>query len=448
MLFSSDLITMSTLQNDVLEDNSKYESQALKSDDIVDVLIAGGGIGGLVTALCLHRAGYSVRIYERVEEMEPNGFGVTLQPYCVKLLFELGLEKDMDKIGVRTRMAAFYSRHGQLIYKDPRGMDAQFNWPLYSVHRGRFQQLLLRYIRDEVGEKAIQLGQKLVAFRQHPSHVEVDFMNPATNNLHTERGKVLVGADGINSTVRSILYPDESRALWDGIAVWRGVTPIDNLYLDGRTIIFMGNPNDRELIIFPVDEHIINWALAVRIEQPGIRPIPVVSDWNKLGKVEDVLSLLSDMKLDFLDTHHLISSSTIVNEFLMTDRDPLPRWSHDRVTLLGDAAHPMYPNGGNGASQAIVDARGLVLAFREYGVTPQALQKYDDLRRTSSSNFVRMAREAGPEKILRFIDERSPSLFRDLSDVASPSELEAIVADYKSAVGWGAQRLNEESPLF
>jgi 2-polyprenyl-6-methoxyphenol hydroxylase-like FAD-dependent oxidoreductase len=439
---------MSTLQNDVLEDNSKCESQASKSDDIIDVLIAGGGIGGLVTALCLHRAGYSVRIHERVEEIEPNGFGVTLQPYCVKLLFELGLEKDMDEIGVQTRMAAFYSRHGQLIYKDPRGMDAQFNWPLYSVHRGLFQQLLLRYIRDEVGEKAIQLGHKLVAFRQHPSHVEVDFMNPATSNLYTECGKVLIGADGINSTVRKLLYPDECRALWDGIAVWRGVTPVDKLYLDGRTIIFMGNPNDRELIIFPVNEHIINWALAVRIEQPGIRPIPFISDWNKLGKVEDVLPLLSDMKLDFLDIHHLISSSIIVNEFLMTDRDPLPRWSHDRVTLLGDAAHPMYPNGGNGASQAIVDARGLVLAFREYGVTSQALQKYDDLRRNSSSNFVRMARQAGPEKILRFIDERSPSPFRDLSDVASPSELEAIIADYKRAIGWSAQQLNQEPALF
>lgn len=439
---------MSTLQNDALEDNSKCESQASKSDHIIDVLIAGGGIGGLVTALCLHRAGYSVRIHERVEELEPNGFGVTLQPYCVKLLFELGLEKDMREIGVQTRMAAFYSRHGQLIYKDPRGMDAQFNWPLYSVHRGRFQQLLLRYIRNEVGEKAIQLGQKLVALRQHPSHVEVDFMNSATSNLYTERGKFLIGADGINSTVRQILYPDEGRALWDGIAVWRGVTPVDKLYLDGRTIIFMGNPNDRELIIFPVDEHTINWALAVRIEQPGIRPIPVISDWNKLGKIEDVLPLLSGMKLDFVDTHHLISSSSIINEFLMTDRDPLPRWSHDRVTLLGDAAHPMYPNGGNGASQAIVDARGLVLAFREYGVTSQALQKYDDLRRTSSSNFVQMARQAGPEKILRFIDERSPSPFRDLSDIASPSELEAIVADYKRAVGWSAQQLNQEPALF
>jgi 2-polyprenyl-6-methoxyphenol hydroxylase-like FAD-dependent oxidoreductase len=439
---------MNTLQNDVLEDNSKCESKAFKSDEIVDVLIAGGGIGGFVTALCLHRAGYSVRVHERVEEIEPNGFGVTLQPYCVKLLFELGLEKEMEKIGVRPRMAEFYSRHGQLIYKDPRGMDAQFNWPLYTVHRGRFQELLLSHIRDEVGEKAIRLSQKLVSFRQQPSHVEVDFINPATGDLNIERGKVLVGADGINSAVRRILYPDEGPTLWDGVALWRGVTPVDKLYLDGRTIIFMGNPNDRELIIFPVDEHILNWALAVRIEQPGIRPIPVISDWDKLGKIEDVLPLLSEMKLDFLDTHHLISSSTIVNEFLMTDRDPLPRWSHDRVTLLGDAAHPMYPNGGNGASQAIIDARGLVLAFREYGVTSQALQKYDDLRRTFSSNFVQMARQAGPEKILRFIDERSPSRFRDLSDVASPSELEAIMVDYKRAVGWNAQQLNHEPPLF
>jgi 2-polyprenyl-6-methoxyphenol hydroxylase-like FAD-dependent oxidoreductase len=154
------------------------------------------------------------------------------------------------------------------------------------------------------------------------------------------------------------------------------------------------------------------------------------------------------MKLDFLDIHDLIRSSIIVNEFPSTDRDPLPRWTFDRVTLLGDAAHPMYPNGGNGASQAILDARGLVLSFREHGVTPEGLNAYDDLRRTATHSFILSGREYGPEKILKIVDERSPSGFQELSDVISPSELQAMFSDYKRLTGWNAQQLNKEIPLF
>ncbi|CAF1084054.1 unnamed protein product, partial [Adineta ricciae] len=300
----------------------------------------------------------------------------------------------------------------------------------------------------EIGQNTIRLGQKLIAFRQRPSHVEVDFVNPTTGKINTERGKILIGADGIHSTVRRLLFPNEGPTLWDGIAVWRGVTPVKNLYLDGRTIIFMGNPNDRELIIFPVDESNLNWALAIRKEKAGIRPTPIISDWDNLGRKEDVLPLVSDLKLSFIDTEDLVRSSTIINEFLMTDRDPLPQWSHDRVTLIGDAAHPMYPNGGNGASQAIIDSRGLVLAFREFGVTPKGLQQYDELRRPTSTIFVKMARQAGPEKLLKFVDERSREPFGNLSDIASPEELEEVVADYKRAINWSAEKLNHEPPLF
>ncbi len=419
------------------------------SSDIVDVLIVGAGIGGLVTALCLHRAGLSVRVYERNQELEPIGFGIALQSYCVKLLHELGLKEEMDEIGIRISKACFYSRNGQLIYQEPRGIDAGYNWPAYLMHRGHFHQLLFRHVRHEMGETSVRFSQKFVMFRLKSNYVEADFINSITGELTTDFAKVIVGADGINSTVRQILYPNEGLPLWDGLKIWRGISPMNKPFLDGRTKILVGNPDVREMVIYPVnDNNLINWALVVRVQRPGVRSAPTTTDWNRLGHIEDVIPLLSEMKLDFLDLHDLVKSSIVVNEFPVTDREPLPRWTHDRVTLLGDAAHPMYPNGGNGASQAIVDARGLTLAFREHGVTPEGLLAYDDLRRSAAHSFVLIGREYGPERCLKIVDERAPTGFRELSDVISLSELEDMLSNFKRLAGWNAQQLNKEIPLF
>lgn len=439
---------MSDLQSTFPTDSPDTKSPASKSDDIIEVLIAGAGIGGLVTALCLHRAGYTVRIHERFKKLDTNGFGISLQPYSVKLLYELGLEKELSEIGLHCDSMEFYSSHGKFICREPAGIKAGFRWPMYSVHRGHLQQLLFRRVREEMGESVIRLSQKLLTFRSQSNFVEVDFVDPDTGKINTEVAKVLIGAEGINSTVRKILYPDEGPPLWDGVGIWRGVASVDELFLDGRTLLFLGNPNDRKLVIYPVNKHLVNWQISVRVEPPGIRPVPSISDWNTLGKIQDILPLFASMKVDFIDLNQLISSSMIDNEFMMTDRDPLPRWSHDRVTLLGDAAHPMYPIGGNGASQAITDARFLVLAFREHGVNPQGLRTYDETRRTASYIFVQSARQNGPEKILQIVDERSPSTFSDLSEVITPSELKIIGDNNKLLPGWDAEKLNEEVPLF
>jgi 2-polyprenyl-6-methoxyphenol hydroxylase-like FAD-dependent oxidoreductase len=418
------------------------------SSDIIDVLIVGAGIGGLVAALCLHRAGFSVRLYERNEKFDPIGFGIALQSYCVKLLHELGFEQEMDEIGVRISKAAFYSRNGQFIYQEPRGIDAGYKWPAYLMHRGHFHQLLLRRVRHELGEMSVQFSQKFVAFRSQSNHIEADFVNPISGQLITDFAKVLVGADGINSTVRQILYPDEGPPLWDGRKLWRGISPMKKPILDGRTKILMGNPDVREMVIYPINDNLVNWAFVVRVQHSGARASPMITDWNSFGRMEDIFPLLSEMKLDFLDIHDLIRSSVIVNEFLLTDRDPLPQWTYGRMTLLGDAAHPMYPNGRNGASQAILDARGLVLSFREHGVTPEGLNAYDNLRRTATHPFILAGREYGPEKILKIVDERSPTGFQKLSDVISSSELEAMFLNYKQLTGLNAEKLNKEIPLF
>jgi 2-polyprenyl-6-methoxyphenol hydroxylase-like FAD-dependent oxidoreductase len=416
--------------------------------DVVDVLIAGAGIGGLVTALCLHRAGFSVSIREQAQILEPTGFGLLLLPYCVKLLYELGLERELEEVGIRPRSAIYYSRNGQFICQEPRGIDAGYNWPVYALHRGHFQQLLLRHVCDEIGETSVQLSQKLVAFRSQMTHVEVDFVNTSTGQLTTELAKVLIGADGINSAVRKILYPKESSPLWAGLNVWRGVTPMDQLFLDGQTVIYVGNPHERFLVVYPVSSSLVNWAFVVRVAGPEVRASTVTIDWTNLGRIEDILPLLVDMKLDFLDVQHLIKSSIIINQFPMTDRDALPSWTHNRVTLLGDAAHPMYPYGGNGASQAILDARGLVLCFREHGVSPQALQAYDDLRRLPSHAVTLSTREYGVHQFLRVIDERLRNSSSLVSDVISTSEIEAILNKSEQQAGLNAQKLNQEPSLF
>lgn len=414
----------------------------------VDAIIAGAGIGGLVCALCLHRAGYSVRVYERMAVLEPIGFGFNLQPFSVKLLYELGLENEMDGVGVRTSKTLFYSRRGQLICEDVKGVDAGFNWPMFSVHRGNFQLLLLRRLGEQMGETSVRLGHKLIGFRSHADYVDVDFVNVSTKELHSERAKVLIGADGIKSTVRKLLYPDEGRPLWRGITIYRGVTETEHMYLNGRTMILMGNPNDVELVIYPVGKNLINWACAVRVSQEKTQLSPESPDWTNTGRLEDLLPRIADMKLDFLDIGKLVRSAMVLHEFPMTDREPLSQWTHGRVTLLGDAAHPMYPAGSNGASQTVLDARCLLLAFREHGVTPEGLQAYDDLRRPTANKVVLAARQYGPEEILKIVDERAPTGFEKLTDVIFVDELDSMLSKFRRTTGLDEQKLNHERSLF
>ncbi|CAF0983321.1 unnamed protein product [Rotaria sordida] len=210
----------------------------------------------------------------------------------------------------------------------------------------------------------------------------------------------------------------------------------------------MGNPNELELVVYPVSSNLINWACLARTEDPDVQTSPVTVEWNNIGRVEDLLPLISNMKLAFLDINHLIQSSMIINKFPLTDRDPLPRWTHNRVTLLGDAAHPMYPNGSNGASQAILDARGLVLCFRQHGVTPQGLQAYDDLRRPVANTVVLAARQYGIEELLKIVDERAPCGFQQLSDVIPSAEFEVMMSNFKKVAGLNVQQINQEPPLF
>jgi 2-polyprenyl-6-methoxyphenol hydroxylase-like FAD-dependent oxidoreductase len=431
-----------------IENKSDEYLSSVKDEEIIDVIIVGCGIGGLVSALCLNRCGIKVRLYEQAENLESIGFGLNLQPYCVKILYELGLENEMNEIGVQTRKVLFYSCYGQYIFEDQRGLDGGYNWPMYSIHRGDFHQLLLRHVRQKLGQSSIQLSQKFVQFRSTLNYVEIDFINPINGELTIDKSKFLIGADGINSSVRKFLYPNEGTPIWQGLNIWRGITPVNNMYLDGQTMICMGNPDNRYIIIYPLNKYLINWACVVRVSKEKSCCLTERSEWINKGHIEELLPLIESMKLDFIDIKQLIKSSINVNEFPLIDRDLIPQWTFNRVTLLGDAAHSMYPNGGNGASQAILDAKQLYISFIKYGLTNQALQSYENIRRPATNEFVLSARDYGPDKVLRIVDERSPNLFNKLSDVISLNEIENIIFNYKQMSGWNAQLLNKESNIF
>jgi 2-polyprenyl-6-methoxyphenol hydroxylase-like FAD-dependent oxidoreductase len=411
----------------------------MMSEEMIDVIIIGGGISGLVSALCFNRCGLKVRIYEQTVSVEPIGYGISLQPYCVKVLHELGLENELNEISIQSRRILSYSRDGEFLFENLRGLDAGFHWPVYSVHRADFHQLLLRHVVQKLGQSSVHFSQKLIQFISKPDYVQVDFINPTNGQLKSDKAKLLIGADGINSTVRKFLYPDEGLPIWKGLNLWRGLTSVDKMFLDGQTTICIGNPNDIYCIIYPISKNLINWACVHRVKE---------SSWTRQGNIEDILPLISSMKVDFIDINQLIKLSTTANEFPMTDRDLIPQWTFNNVTLMGDAAHPMYPFGANGASQAILDARQLYLSFKKFGVTCEALQEYEKIRRPLTDKFVLSAREYGPDKILQLVDEYSQNKFYELSDIISSEDIQSRICDSKQMTAVNIEQLNKESPLF
>jgi 2-polyprenyl-6-methoxyphenol hydroxylase-like FAD-dependent oxidoreductase len=231
--------------------------------------------------------------------------------------------------------------------------------------------------------------------------------------------------------------------------MWRGVT-IGEPFLSGRTMIIAGYFG-RRIVVYPISKRyedqgraLINWVAEFKIAAD--QPMPR-QDWNHTTRLDDVLEPLASYVFDFLDVPALIRSAEGIYQYPMVDRDPLPTWDFGRVTLLGDAAHPMYPVGANGASQAILDAR--VLA-RELALQPSieaAVAAYDAARRPATAAIVQANRQAGPERCLEIVEERAPDGFTNLDDVISLQELEEIARAYKRTAGFDPEILNSRPSL-
>ena len=406
------------------------------------VLIAGAGIGGLCTALALERRGIEARLFESAAELRPLGVGINLLPHAMAELAELDLADEIAELGVRTAELCYFNRHGQLIWREPRGLDAGYPVPQVSVHRGLLQQALHRAMVKRLGSDALAAGHALVSCDERGSPgVRARFVERASGAIREEQADLLIGADGIHSALRRQLVPDEGPPHWNGQMLWRATSRFP-AFLSGRSM-FMAGSRRRKFVAYPIGapdaggRATINWVAELDRSGAGA---PEREDWNRRGSLDDFLPAFEDWRFPWLDVPALIRAAEAVYEFPMVDRDPLPGWSRGGATLLGDAAHPMFPIGSNGASQAILDARALSDALAEAATIEDALARYEAARRPPTAEIVRSNRRHGPEIVLDLAEERAPQGFERVEDVFAPGELEQIAASYKRIAGFARPR--------
>ncbi|MBX6328057.1 MAG: flavin-dependent oxidoreductase [Pseudolabrys sp.] len=407
-------------------------------------IIVGGGIGGLTTALMLHARGIACELFEQADAIRELGVGINTLPHAIKELAELGLLSRLDQVGIRTHELLYTNRAGQVIWREPRGTDAGYEYPQFSIHRGRLQTVIYQAVRARLGESCIHTGHRLGAFTQDEAGVTAYFFGRDGAHLATARGDVLVGADGIHSFVRETLYPNEGPARWNGSMLWRGAADWPQ-FLTGRSMVIAGGMAAK-LVVYPIgasarpDRALTNWAVLVKVGAGGAPPKK--EDWSRPGKFEDLMPHVQRFNIPFVDAKALIEATPEFWEFPMCDRDPLPRWSHGRVTLLGDAAHPMYPVGSNGASQAILDARCLADRLRDCEHVYQALWAYERERLPMTAEIVRANRSGGPEGVIDAVEARAPDGFDDIDNVLSYEERKAIVRGYAAKAGFAKEQVN------
>jgi len=354
--------------------------------------------------------------------------GVNLLPHSTRILAGLGLEPALARAGVETAESRFYNRYGQLIFKEPLGRGAGLAWPQFSIHRADLQQALL----ERAGK--VELGRQCTGFEQDAEGVTLRFAEGSS-----VRGAAAIGCDGIHSVLRRQLFPQDGPPRYSGVNMWRGVTRWPR-YLGGATMVRAGWLATGKMVIYPIRTHadgtqLINWVF--EIETPRYQQW----DWNRKARIEDFCSRVADWRFDWLDIPAMLRAAEMVLEYPMVDKDPLLRWTHGRVTLLGDAAHPMYPRGSNGAGQAIVDAH--TLAEELAGKEPAAaLAAYEAKRLASTSNVVLENRRNPPDAILREVYERTGDKpFGRVDEVISLAELREISDRYKRVAGYDRDTL-------
>ncbi|MBC7501996.1 MAG: flavin-dependent oxidoreductase [Herminiimonas sp.] len=406
------------------------------------VTIAGAGIGGLSLALMLQRRGIDVEVFEAVTTIKPLGVGINLLPHASQQLCELGLEQCLADNGIETSSLAYFNRLGQEIWREPRGLAAGYDFPQFSIHRGQLQMTLLKSALERLGTQVIHQGHAFQSFKQVADKVITTFTRRADGVEIEVESDVLVGADGIHSAVRKFLYARDDPPRFSGRMLWRAVTECAP-FMDGRSM-FMAGHQDQKFVCYPISEparqagrSLVNWIAELRVpdgELPG-------TDWNRKVDKHIFSAAFDQWKWDWIDIPAVIDGATEIFEFPLVDRDPLPRWTFERVTLLGDAAHPMYPIGSNGSAQAILDGRYLSDCLKNETSISHALREYEADRLPKTTGIVLRNRMNGPEQVMQLAHERAPDGFQHVNDVIAQETLEEISSRYKRLAGFDKDAL-------
>jgi 2-polyprenyl-6-methoxyphenol hydroxylase-like FAD-dependent oxidoreductase len=414
-------------------------------------LIVGGGIGGLTAALSLAELGIEVEVFETAPDIRPLGVGINVLPHAVRELHELGLAAQLEQAGVLTAELAYFSKHGHAIWREPRGIAAGYRWPQISIHRGALHSLLLETARARLGADHIHLGRHFTRAHEDASGVIAEFAERSGGATQAEvRGDFLIGADGIHSQLRAQLHPNEApKPRWNGTWLWRGVTHGER-FLTGRSMIMAGH-SEHKFVCYPIGpsdrpgrEVVINWVAELRT--PNTELVER-EDWNKRAELDEFLPRFESWRFDWLDVPGMVRNAEVVYVYPMVDRDPLEHWGEGRMTLLGDAAHPMYPVGSNGASQAILDARVLSGCLRSKQPLEAALRAYERVRLPATAALTLANRQQGPEECMTLVEARAPNGFDKIEDVITDAELSAIAAKYKRLAGFSIDEINRRPSL-
>jgi len=412
------------------------------------VTIVGAGIGGLTAALSLHAAGIDVRVYESAREMKALGFGINLQPNAARELIELGLGEMLAQTAIETASLSYYNKWGQLIWSEPRGRAAGYAWPQYAIERGDLQAILLDAVKARIGSEGVLTGHHFVSFEQDDLGVTAYFVERANGEcLGSTRSDVLIACDGIHSAVRAQLYPAEGPPVGSGRVHWRGAAEAEP-FLGGRAHATMGF-SDQRAVVYPMSRKAaergrsrLSWVVAV--------PAPEADgnlSWGRKVSNGLVCETFAHWNFDWLQFSKLIYGTTDIYEYPEADRNLLPRWTFGRVTLLGDAAHPMRPVGAQAGSQAVIDARVLAFVLANSSTPQEALERYDAQRRPVMNNMVLRNREFGPAIIMELVEQRAPQGFNKIEDVITRKELEEISVTYKAEAGFDPAALNQRGTL-
>ena len=315
----------------------------------------------------------------------------------------------------------------------------RYKLPEVGIHRGRLHGILLAAARDRLGPDAVLCDHQLVGLEQAESGVTLHFKDIRGAQRAPVSADVVIACDGVNSAVRRIFYPDESVA-YTGINTWRGVTRRKPI-LGGRTYMRIGSIKTGKIVVYPIVDDIdgsgnqlINWIAEIERESSQR------NDWNQPGDKADLLPIFESFKFDWLDVGQLICDADSILEYPMVDKDPVPQWTFGRITLAGDAAHPMYPRGSNGSAQALIDARTLADLLAQQSDPRDAFAEYEALRRPATSEIVRTNRTSPPDVInLRVEELVGDRPFDNLEDYITQDDLRELSDRYKRIAGFSIE---------